>query len=350
MPSTFLDLLTSVDVLTFVGIFAVGILLWAALSPFETLGWWAGWFGDEVDSQGIPSDGVIRVAHEDAAAYLVYLSGIGRVSGVTLSRREAGFLQRLAAALPDVTIIDDIFPYAVNNRALTGQRFFAWLWRLALRNKYAGPQVIGYLINVRNIWQIMISADKRYGPLYNQSMAEVILTGLARYDYRFDHDAPIIIVAYSGAGQMAVGAATYLKQFSGSPVYVISLGGVWGSDPGLLAADHVYHLYGTEDHAHGYGRIAPGRWPIYATSDFNRALRKGNLTFRAIGPMQHTGAQSYLDIHTALADGTSYMDKTVQTVAGLVEDIVARHADLEASESSVDRTKLMEDSKVTVTI
>ncbi len=106
-----------------------------------------------------------------------FLSGIGRVSGQTLSYREQDFLRHLSVALPNAVIIDDIFPYSVNNLALTGQPFFGRLWRWALRRKLDGPALAGMLINVRNTFQCLISLDHRYGPIYNQATAEVILHG-----------------------------------------------------------------------------------------------------------------------------------------------------------------------------
>ena len=54
---------TLLNVLWFLGIFFVGILIWAALSPFETMGWWAGWFGDTIYEEPVPSDGLLRRVH-----------------------------------------------------------------------------------------------------------------------------------------------------------------------------------------------------------------------------------------------------------------------------------------------
>ena len=45
---------TVTDILTYLGIVFVGFLIWAALSPFELLGWWAGWFGEKIYDGGVP--------------------------------------------------------------------------------------------------------------------------------------------------------------------------------------------------------------------------------------------------------------------------------------------------------
>ena len=42
------------------GLILLGLLIWAAFSPFETLGWWAGWFGDKIYDDSIPPDGRVR--------------------------------------------------------------------------------------------------------------------------------------------------------------------------------------------------------------------------------------------------------------------------------------------------
>ena len=68
----------------------------------------------------------------------------------------------------------------MTNRALTGQRTFARIWRWILARKIAGRKLVGFLINVRNLWQVVVSADRRYGPMYNEGSAELFLAGLAR--------------------------------------------------------------------------------------------------------------------------------------------------------------------------
>lgn len=306
------------DLLTFGGVIIVGILVWAALSSLETLGWWAGWFGDKIYHEERPPDGSVRSVRPNANSYILFLSGVGRVSSETFSWREQEFLRRLAQALPQAIVIDDIFPYSVNNLALTGQPFFASIWRWAFRRKIHGPHLAGYLINLRNIWQVLISADKRYGPMFNQAVAQVFLHALLRYRFNPAGNEPIYVIGYSGAAQMAVGAAEYLRAWTQAPVYVISLGGVFGSDPGLMSVTHLYHLYGDKDRSHRLGLIAPGRWPIFPASAWNRARRQGRVSEIKIGPMGHTGRGGYLDAKHTLPDGMQYVDSTVQVISQIV--------------------------------
>ncbi|MBW7883276.1 MAG: hypothetical protein H3C34_11690 [Caldilineaceae bacterium] len=294
-------------------------LFWAALTPFETLGWWAGWFGEKIYYDDIPSDGVVRRPQSNACSYVIFLSGIGRVSGHTLSFREQEFLRRLARRLNCSVVIDDVFPYSVNNLALTGQPIFARLWRWALKRKVEGPALAGYLINIRNLFQVAISVDKRYAPIYNQAMAEVLLDSLLRYQYVPTSTTPIYVIGYSGAGQMAIGAVTYLREWVQAPVYVISLGGIFSSDPGLLAADHVYHLWGTRDKAQIWRYLMPGRWRFFAASEWNRGQRQGKITVIRMQDMGHTGRGGYLDHKEAPDGGIPYIDRTVETIAGIIE-------------------------------
>jgi hypothetical protein len=306
------------DLLTVLALIVAGIFLWLAFSPFETLGWWAGWFGDTIYDDFTPPAPSPAHAETSTDSYILFFSGVGRATGETLAYRERDFLQRLDAALPSTTIIENVFPYAVNNLELTSAPVLARFWRLALRSKARGIHLAGYLINMRNIFQTIISADRRYGPLFNQGVAEVIMHLLLRYGYDPERPKPVFVIGYSGAGQIALGACYYLKEWLHAPVVVISLGGVFASDPALLRVDHIYHLVGTKDRVEKASLLAPGRWRVFATSEWNRALRQGRATIVDMGPMDHTGRTGYLDAKTTLPDGTLYVDHTVNVVREIV--------------------------------
>ncbi|MEM7530827.1 MAG: hypothetical protein AAF639_01520 [Chloroflexota bacterium] len=309
---------------TYLGYFILGILIWSALSPIETLGWWAGWFGNKIYADDVPPEGNLREVHPNADCYIVFLSGVARVSGVTMSRREQGFLEKMADAFPNAVIIDDVFPYAVNNMALTEQPFFSRIWAWILRRKFNGPAILGNLINIRNILQVFTSVDKRYGPIFNQGMAEVLMHSLLRYDYQLDSKTPIYFVGLSGAAQMAVGASNYLRGWVDAPIYIISIGGVFSSEPSLVEIDHLYHLSGSKDRIQHLVLMLPGRWGLFSMSYWNRARRQGRATIIPMGPMQHTGKNSYLDIKRTLSDGTTFMEKTVMTVTDIINQTNAQ--------------------------
>jgi hypothetical protein len=303
----------------------VAFFLWASLAPFETLGWWAGWFGDKIYHDQIPSDGGVRTVYDQPSCYVLFLSGIGRVSGHTLSFREQEFLRQLAQRVPDAVVLDDIFPYSVNNLALTGQPYFSRIWRWALERKRYGPALAGYLINIRNLFQVAIAIDRRYSPLYGQAMAEVFLDSLLRYQYDPESKVPIFIVGYSGSAQMGIGAITYLREWVKAPIYMVSLGGIFGSDPGVLVADHVYHLLGSNDIAQIWRLLMPGRWPFFASSEWNRAVRQRRVTIIPMPRMGHTGRGGYIDVKPSVGGMVPNGHITAQTIANIIMCAMAGH-------------------------
>jgi hypothetical protein len=309
---------TLLDLLSVLGIVVAGLFVWAALSPIEVLGWWAGWFGDRIHDAGVPRSSGEDTTGIEPEAYFFYISGVGKANGENHSFREQEFVRRLQTAMPGLLIIDDLFPYSVNNLPLTGQRFFAWLWRWALRRKLTGPKLAGYLINVRNIWQLLISADRRYGPIMNQALAQVMVHELLRRGYNPETRRPIFLFGYSGAGQMAVAPVMYLKEWLHAPVTIICLGGVFVSDPSLLVADHIYHVVGERDTVHPWAYLAPGRWGINVTSEWNRARRQGKVTITVLPEMCHSGRGGYMDHKRFLMDGRSYLETTLNLVTGIL--------------------------------
>jgi hypothetical protein len=320
----FLDLTTVVLAL------GVALLVVGVLAPFEALGWCAGWF---VSDTGVEDTAVIpdaltetKNAIDDAVEaphFVVFLSGIHSVSGESYAPREIAFLHALRERMPHITLVE-LFPYSVTNRALTGQRAFAKVWRWALRNKISGNGFAGFLINFRNLWQVAVSADSRYGPIYNQGSAEMILRGLKANGYTLGSHAPITLIGYSGGGQIAVGAAPYLRQVIGQPVQVISLGGVLSSDPGVLEVTKLYHLFGKRDMVQRVGQImCPGRWRLLPFSPWNQALRYGLIERVPMGNMDHTGVDGYLDGELREGEPT-YLDVTLDTVTHLLAEVEQR--------------------------
>lgn len=321
------------------------LLVMGALAPLETLGWWAGWYGDPVDDRqldplsGHPEevDAAAPVAAApDAAApptpepiagpWVVYLAGIHAVGPVTHARREARLVARLRAELSRGRVLE-VFPYSVTNRALTGQRIFSRIWRWSLNAKLSGrrlSQIGGFLINVRNLWQVLVSADRRYGPFYSRGSAELIVRSLRRRGFPIDDggaaSAHIVLVGYSGGAQMAAGAAPFVHQRTGAAVTVVSLGGVLSADPGLLETEHVWHLIGRADRVQRWTSwLFPGRWRLLSWSPWNVARRRGRLRTVTIGPCDHTGKDGYLDEEAFVADGRSHLDVTVDVLAAIAD-------------------------------
>lgn len=304
------------DLTTLLLVGVSALLLAGLLSPFEALGWWAGWYGSEERAPEPAHD----VPASRADRFVVFLSGIHSVSGEAFAEREVRLLERLRGALPDAEILE-VFPYSVTNRALTGQRIFSRFWRWALAGKMSRRQLAGLagmLINLRNAWQVAVSADRRYGPMYDQGSADLIAQALLDRGYRPGSGAPVLLIGYSGGGQVALGAATALAERIGTTPTVLSLGGVMSSPRSLHRLERVVHLRGRRDGIARLGAAAfPGRWPWVRWSAWNRAKKEGIVRVVDMGPMDHTGRDGYLDGSRRLPDGRSYLDATVDAVVAV---------------------------------
>lgn len=301
------------------------------IAPFESLGWWAGWFGrrDELerDVEAARLAGRAPSEHSGTDCYVVFLSGIGAISGNELLPTEKAFLELLDARLPQATVVTDVFPYAAGGTGLTGQRLFARLWRLLYRMRIRGGNALTNLVNIRNLFQVLVSADPRYGPVFNYGTSRQVMLGLLRAGYRPEDRRPVFLLGSSGGGQIAVGAAPYLKETLGSPLEVVSLGGVISSDQGLRDLEHLTHVHGDIDGIQALGgRVFPSRWPTAPRSDWNRALKAGRIEKIAIGPIKHQGTGGYLDGETVLDEGDTPRERTIDTIAGVIERRTASYA------------------------
>jgi hypothetical protein len=189
----------------------------ALLAPLEALGWWAGWYGEQVDStstslgesQPIPQQNSSRdnegnrgnALSQAVRRYVIYLDGIGQSTFDYLPDIQE-FLDSLASVLPeDVVLIKGIMPYSVRNNPLTRNRPLAFFWRLADRFRLKNPaSLFGYFVNIRNVLVVAVSADKRYGPIYNLGIAQVMYQALIRHGYQLNSGVPITLVGFSGGG------------------------------------------------------------------------------------------------------------------------------------------------------
>jgi hypothetical protein len=291
----------------------------AALAPLESLGWWA-WSG------AAPADP--KTLEEYAAAqevdepekdfYLVYLSGIGAISGTSIPDEEYPFIHGLEQRLTNAMVISDIYPYSVTNNGLTGQRVFATLWKRVEGMRLKNPNsALAMIVNLRNIFQLFVSADSRYGPIYNLGIANEIMRGLMRHGYRPLARKPVVLLGWSGGGQIAIGSTTFLAPMTGD-VYEVSVGGLLSSDIGFNHVKHLWHLYGEKDQLQGLGqKLFAGRWPTQPQSPWNQAMRAGKIDMIPLGPVNHNGKGNYFDMETKLPDDPqdrTYGEKTLETI------------------------------------
>lgn len=297
----------------------LGLFLEALTSPLEALGWWAGWYSpsrvyaEEPWQQLAPPQNQVQ-------RYIVYLDGICQES-TRLKPYAQNFLAELYGVLPaQVRIVGNIMPYSTTNRALTdSERPLAGFWQWVETNGQKGHNGVMALINLRNLFKIVVSADDRYGPIFNQGSAGVILEALLHNDYPLASKIPITFIGYSGGAQVSLGAIIYLKKFLKVPIEMISLGGVFSGNVGFLQLDRFDHLVGERDTVEPIGRtIFPERWPIAWLSYWNQARRLGIIKIISLGPTHHNGVMGYMDGERTLADGRTCRQQTVDTVATLI--------------------------------
>jgi len=299
-----LDLVTTLLVVALVGLLVIGFL-----APMESLHWWAGGAGDEQPDLTPPATGPAP------DAVLVYLSGIGSISGDELLAEEAQFLDRLEPMLPGVAVIRDVFPYSVTGVGLTGARAFAGVWRVLDRLRLNGDQMLSSLINVRNLFQVAVASDPRYGPIFSAGVAQVIARAVVAAGFRVGGDQRLVLLGYSGGAQVAVGAAPLLRRLLHTRVHVVSLGGVLDSDPGLRVLNVLDHLVGERDIMERIGRIVyPGRWPIAAASAWNTALREGVVRVQVLPGMAHNTPGGYMDPSARASTGQLNPELTAEVI------------------------------------
>ena len=300
------------------GVFAL-VIVAAALAPLESLGWWA-WSGSKpADPDNLEAMAEAQGVEEpDKDFYLVYLSGIGAISGTSIPDEEYPFIHALEARLTNCEVISDIYPYSVTNNGLTGQRVFAGVWRQVEKLRLKNPNsALAMIVNVRNIFQLFVSADRRYGPIYNLGIAGEIMRGLIRHGYRPLKRKPVVLLGWSGGGQIAIGSAAFLAPMVGD-VYEISVGGMLSDDPGFYNVKHLWHLFGEKDKLQALGHLLfAGRWQIKPQSPWNRAMRAGKIDLIPLGPVNHNGKGNYFDMETKLPDDPqdrTYGEKTLETI------------------------------------
>jgi hypothetical protein len=284
------------DALPFVGVFALLVLGMALLAPLEALGWWAGWFPGDLnplrERASLPPP---LPGESDDRHFVVYLTGIGGFGGQFLARREKAFLEGLEQRLPESVIVRDVFPFSVSNNPLNGERLLSFLYRWVQRRRLRHPRtVFGLFIVLRNMLQVFVAADPRYGPINNFGVALEVARSLVQQGYTVQGRRPITLIGYSGGGMISVGIARSLHLLLNAPVRIVSVGGVFASDGGLDDVERLLHIRGNRDWVPLLADVIfAGRWRVFPTSAFNRARRQGRLVFFDPGAMTHSGPEGY---------------------------------------------------------
>ena len=209
---------------------------------------------------------------------------------------------------------------------LGSPRFFEKLWRRIQALKLQGrPTLLEAIINIRNIYQVMVSADHRYGPIYNQGAASVIETALRAAGYPPGGGTPIVLIGYSGGGQVAIGAAPFLTHRLGASIDVIAVGGVMASDPGIQFVRRLHHIVGDGDNIQKVGAVMfPERWAAMAHSPWNIAERENRIIRHRMERMIHAGPHGYFGL--VKFDGVSNNSRTLRKVQSILSSMEAATA------------------------
>lgn len=292
------------------------LLLPVLVAPFETAGWWT---SQRVQIPNRPRRPGPK-ASPGVAAQIVYFTGVAGYSGDFLARREAALLERLRQSFPNATVHSDVFPYSVNNNPLNGDRIFRKLWEWLHRWRLKVPNnVFDALIVLRNIGQLLVSADPRYGAKYNRGLAEQL-------EQRLDPDLTTIFLAYSGGAQMAVGSLNERAKGSSGPVHLIAYGGVFTDDPGIQKFASVTQIVGHSDrYIVKLGKLLfPGLWRWQFWSAWNRYRRSDRFSVRLSGPHAHVGKRDYFSFKPVgdVDGGPSYADLAYEVLQGRIEEIL----------------------------
>lgn len=320
-----------VDVL--VVLVALALIAWL-ISPLETLIWWQ---RDGAEATARAKDEFTRALPNPSPApssptgapdqdaphcYLLYLSGIAAFDDDFLPRAERPILRRLERSFANLTVVGTIYPYAADNRSLIDDRPSSpiWKWVASKQGSRRWTGVISMLINLRNAYQVLVSADPRYGPVFSAGVAQSLWKQLAAAGYQPGSRANIVLLGWSGGAQIAAGAAWYLGS-AGARVSLISLGGILTADPGLRRCQEIVHLVGTKDWQTRWFApvLFPSRRRWARHSAWREAISEGRLTQHMIGPFRHVGRGSYLS-GARLDDGRTCSQVTSEAIAkALVE-------------------------------
>ena len=256
---------------------------------------WNGWLGKLHDPSCMFAEQVSSPVMPSARCYVVYLDGIHQ-STEQHPPRVAALLAELAAQLPAGTVlIEAIETYTISPAELAADAGSRWFWRrlFALQESHPNPLVSGIctaLVQANNVIKVGISADRRYGPILNYELALKVAQRLVEGGLRQGSDQRIVLLGYSGGGEMAMGMADVLQVICRCPVQILTFCGVFSGNQRLSQVAGIAMVVGSRDPVAALGQLLfPGRSPLLPLSNWNKARLAGGVRRQVVAGMGHNG-------------------------------------------------------------
>jgi hypothetical protein len=273
---------------------------------------WEGWLAGFPDVECLRAESEVTAADSVAAEaetppreaangastqlFVVYLDGIHQCESDHPGPISA-FLTELEQQLPQGTqLLRGLDTYTVMPVALAEDRGGSWFWRrlFALQEQHPSGLVLllaSVLVQANNVIKVGISSDRRYGPIRHYQLALKIGLRLREHGFRTAASSELVLLGYSGGGEMAFGVADYLSRMVQVPLHIISFCGVFSGDHALERVASISTVVGDRDPVAAFSNIAyPGRTPLLPFSRWRRALAAGRVQRRCIRGMSHNGA------------------------------------------------------------
>jgi hypothetical protein len=266
---------------------------------------WNGWLGGLPDpatlfAQSDPPEGAAPATATGsqpppADRFVVYLDGIHQ-SVEEHPPRVAALLGELAAGLPAGTVlIEGVQTYTISPAELAADAGSRWFWRrlFALQEHHPNRLVntiCAALVQANNVIKVGISADRRYGPILNYELALKVARRLVEAGLRQGSGQRIVLLGYSGGGEMAMGMADVLQVLCRCPVQILTCCGVFSGNQRLDQVAGIAMVVGSRDPVAALGPLLfPGRSPLLPLSNWNKARFAGRVRREVVAGMGHNG-------------------------------------------------------------
>jgi hypothetical protein len=199
---------------------------------------------------------------------------------------------------------------------------FWWLWKCGIsRYFYSRRSKTKWKYSISSrywfVRSFAISADERYGPIYNQGIARAIVKRMnaAHPIAKSQQKVKLVLIGTSGGVQVALGAASHLDEWLNADLIVVSVGGAFDGNTGSNAVNNTYHLQGRRDWVEDISRfVFASRWRSTVGSPFNQARNSGRYTVIVSGPHTHNGAEGYFGQAFVGESKTTFVKLTLQQV------------------------------------